>query len=56
MSSVFIVHWISSGEGSNFGHSHRLETSPLTHGLDYLSACDVTLTYKEILNSELCRT
>jgi len=29
-------------EGSNFWLSHRKEKSPLTKGLNYRSACDVT--------------
>jgi len=28
--------------GSNFWFSHRKEKSPLTHGLNYRSACDIS--------------
>ena len=30
--------------GSNFWLSHRNEMSPLTHGLNYRSACDVVVS------------
>jgi len=40
--------------GSNFGLSHRNEMSPLTHGLNYRSACDIWWLCRSLVLKACC--